>query len=228
MEIELVGVNNGKYNVFVIKDDEYIGPLIARGYEWDGWMRTDVQKHYKPDTDILDIGANIGYNTLMFSDYGPVHSFEPVYNQIVSKNCQSNNLKHKVSVYPCALSDKEEVKQIFLPPRERVSNTFINYGGTSFHHEGDMQGTSMTVQCARLDDVYKGAPSVVKIDVEGHELRVLEGAKETIEKHKPVIMIELLPHVEDSKKVRTLLEEMGYGEPVERPEAVFVFTHTSA
>jgi len=86
MEIELVGVNNGKYNVFVIKDDEYIGPLIARGYEWDGWMRTDVQKHYKPDTDILDIGANIGYNTLMFSDYGPVHSFEPVYNQIVIKN----------------------------------------------------------------------------------------------------------------------------------------------
>jgi FkbM family methyltransferase len=225
MEIELVGVNNGKYNVFFIKDDQYIGPCIARGNEWDGWMRSDIEKHYKPETDILDIGANIGYNTLMFSDYGPVHSFEPVYNQIVNKNCQSNSLKNKVSVYPCALSDKEEVKEIFLPTREKVSNTFINYGGTSFHLEDEIQGTSMMVQCARLDDVYKGTPSIIKIDVEGHELSVLEGARETIEKHKPVILIELLPHVEDSKKVRELLKEMGYGEPSERPEAVFVFTH---
>ena len=60
MEINLVDVNNGKYKVSVIADDEYIGPLIARGYEWDGWMRADISKHYKVGTDILDIGANIG------------------------------------------------------------------------------------------------------------------------------------------------------------------------
>ena len=54
MEINLVDVNNGKYNVSVIADDEYIGPLIARGYEWDGWMRSDISKHYKVGTDILD------------------------------------------------------------------------------------------------------------------------------------------------------------------------------
>jgi len=41
-------------------------------------------------------------------------------------------------------------------------------------------------------------------------------------------MVELLPHIEDSEKVRTLLKEMGYGDPEERPEAVFVFMHTSA
>jgi hypothetical protein len=76
--------------------------------------------------------------------------------------------------------------------------------------------------------VYTGTPSVIKIDVEGHELKVLMGAKELITKHKPTILIELLPHIEDSEHVRTLLKEMGYGEPVERPEAVFVFTHTSS
>ena len=228
MELDLVCVNNGKYNVFVIQDDEYIGPCIARGYEWDGWMRKDIEEHYISGTDILDIGANIGYNTLMFSDYGPVHSFEPVYHQIVNKNCESNALKNKVLVYPCALSDTQEVKEIYLPPREKVSDTFTNYGGTSFHHEGDMQGRSLLVECARLDDVYTGTPSVIKIDVEGHELKVLMGAKELITKHKPTILIELLPHIEDSEHVRTLLKEMGYGEPVERPEAVFIFTHTSS
>ena len=224
MEIELVGVRNDRYNVFVIKGDAYIGPCIARGYEWDGWMRTDVEKYYKPGTDILDIGANIGYNTLMFSDYGPVHSFEPVYGQIVNKNCQSNTLRHKVSVYPCALSNVDEAREIFVP----LSNVHTNYGGTSFHHEGDKRGHGITVRCAKLDDVYKGTPSVAKIDVEGHELEVLEGAKETLEKHKPVILIELLPHIENSKKARAFLEEMGYTETEERPESVYVFTYTSS
>ena len=228
MDLKLVHINNKKYELFVISNDRYITPTLANGYEWDGWMRTDVEKHYKAGTDILDIGANIGYNTLLFSDYGPVHSFEPVYHQIVNKNCQSNSLNHKVSVYPCALSDKQELKEIFLPPRERVSNTYTNYGGTSFHHEGDMKGRSLFVDCTRLDDVYTGTPSIIKIDVEGHELKVLEGARETLEKHKPSILVELLPHVEDSKHVRTLLKEMGYNDPIERPEAVFLFTHTSS
>jgi hypothetical protein len=117
-----------------------------------------------------------------------------------------------------------EAREIFLP----LSNVQTNYGGTSFHHEGDKRGHSITVRCVRLDDVYKGTPSVVKIDVEGHELEVLEGAKETLEKHKPMILIELLPHIENSKKARAFLEEMGYTETEERPESVYVFTYTSS
>ena len=66
LKIDLVRVNNGRYTVFVIENDEYIGPVIARGYEWDGWMRKDIQEYYKEGTEILDIGANIGYNALMF------------------------------------------------------------------------------------------------------------------------------------------------------------------
>ena len=47
----------------------------------------------------VHVGANIGYNSLMFSDYGPVIAFEPVFNEIVNMNMRDNNLKHKVSVY---------------------------------------------------------------------------------------------------------------------------------
>ena len=73
-------MTNGIYDVHVISNDEYIGPTIARGREWDGWMRGDIRRCHKPDTEIIDVGANIGYNTLMFSDYGPVVSFEPVFH----------------------------------------------------------------------------------------------------------------------------------------------------
>ena len=39
MEINVARVNNGICDVHVISDDEYIGPSIARGHEWDAWMR---------------------------------------------------------------------------------------------------------------------------------------------------------------------------------------------
>ena len=83
MELRYNLVSNGIYDVYVISDDEYIGPLIARGHEWDRFMRRDVRMLHKPGTDIIDIGANIGYNTLLFSDYGHVISFEPLYHELV-------------------------------------------------------------------------------------------------------------------------------------------------
>ena len=65
MNIDVIEVTNCVYNVFVIKNDEYITKTISRGFEWDGWMREDVRLFHKKDTDIIDIGANIGYNTLL-------------------------------------------------------------------------------------------------------------------------------------------------------------------
>ena len=93
MNINLVNVNNGKYNLFVIHNDRYLTPVLANGHEWDGWMREDVEKCYKSGTDILDIGANIGYNALIFSEFGPVQAWEPLYGEVVKKNALSNTLK---------------------------------------------------------------------------------------------------------------------------------------
>ena len=140
MEISVNRVNNGIYDVHVISDDEYIGPMIARGHEWDRWMRRDVRRWHVPGTEILDIGANIGYNTMMFSDYGPVVAFEPVFHKIVELNVKSNALRYGVQVIPCALSDEKTVSTIHIPSRGCESNTLINYGGASFNLGDDMRG----------------------------------------------------------------------------------------
>ena len=222
MEINVARVNNGIYDVHVISDDEYIGPAIARGREWDAWMRRDVRMWHKPGTDIIDVGANIGYNTLMFSDYGSVISFEPVYHDIVALNAKNNPLRYPVQVFPCALSDEKKVTKIHIPSRGCQSNTHINYGGTSFHHEEDMKGMGVDVRCERLDDIYTGVPSLMKIDVEGHELQVLKGAEETIKQHKPTLLVEIIDFSEDND-VHTYLKSLGYGDPEPRPEGVFIY-----
>ena len=84
-----------------------------------------------------------------------------------------------------------------------------------------MKGGGILVPCERLDDIYKGTPSIIKIDVELHELQVLEGAKETIKKHMPTILIEI--HDYGNNPVAKFLEDLGYDKPEERPEAVYLY-----
>lgn len=215
-------VNNGKYNVFYLADDEYIGPCVARGYEWDGWMREDLEKYYKDGTDILDIGANIGYNTLMFSDYGPVYAFEPLFHKVTTMNVENNNLKNSVYVVPVALSDKNENKYMYFP--KAVKQTGLrNYGGSSIQKtEGMDESTKTEIECRRLDDVYKGVSSVIKIDVEGHELEVLKGAENIIKKYMPMLLIEIFDF--ENNEVPKYLKSLGYSEPEERPEHVYLYS----
>ncbi len=215
-------VNNGIYDVHVISDDEYIGPMIARGHEWDRWMRRDVRRWHVPGTEILDIGANIGYNTMMFSDYGPVVSFEPAFHKIVELNVKSNALRYGVQVIPCALSDEKTVSTIHIPSRGCESNTLVNYGGASFNLGDDMRGEGINAYCERLDDIYTGTPSFIKIDVEGHELKVLKGAEQTLRKHKPTVLIEIHDFSEDND-VHKFMLSLGYDAPETRPEKVYMY-----
>ena len=228
MEVTIEKFNNGKYNLNTISNDQYIGTLLKKGYEWDGWMRYDIEKYYKPGTDIIDVGANIGYNSLMFSDYGPVIAFEPVFNEIANMNMRDNNLKHKVSVYPIALSDKiGEIVDLYIPKSPKDEPDKINYGGTSMYpNEGHDMNNKVSCMTDTLDNIYKGVPSIIKIDAEGAELDVLRGGLNTLKKHKPVLLIEIVSDYDkNAKKIHDFLkDEIGYtGTPESRPENMFLY-----
>ena len=222
MKFKTKNVNNGKYEVSIIEDDIYIGRCIENGMEWDGWMRNDVKTYYKPGTDIIDVGGNIGYNTLMFSDYGPVHTFEPLFHSIISQNIHQNKLKNNVKVYPIGLSSKkEENVKIYLPVVEH--NTGINYGGAGLHINGltNTENYEM-VNLDKLDDVYFGKPSIIKVDIEGHEEEFLKGATETIKKYHPTLFIEIHNFSEEDPIVKFLWSH-GYTRAISRPEWVYIF-----
>ena len=84
-------------------------------------MRSDIDRYYTPGTDIIDIGANIGYNSLMFSDYGPVHAFEPIFYKLVDLNAKNNRLKNPICIYSVALSDVEHTVDMYIPNRVDAS-----------------------------------------------------------------------------------------------------------
>ena len=219
MEFPLVDASVGKWKISYIQDDMWIGPWIARGVEWENWMRHDVAFGYRSGTDILDIGGNIGCNALMFSDYGKVHTFEPLFHDVLQKNVSQNTLRHAITVHPYGLSDETCQKNIYFPVNE---NGRKNYGCCSIKPEPGVHASDSTViDVRRLDDVYSGTPSVMKIDVEGNELEMIKGAEQTIRKHMPFLIVEI--HDPEKSPVPPYLYSLGYGPMIERPHANYAF-----
>jgi FkbM family methyltransferase len=222
MEFQTDEVAVGKYTVSVITDDQYIGGCLRRGHEWDGWMRHDLPHLAKPGMDILDIGGNIGWNSLMFSDYCPVHCFEPLYHPVVTKNIGQNNLTNPVTVHPYGLSCTEETLPIFTPKRTATGQ--CNYGGTTLTPPNALDyDLAHEIQLKRLDDVYSGRPCLIKLDVELHELEVIKGAWDTITKWKPAMYIEILES--DKDEITPLMKTLGYVR-YERPEHNYLFIYS--
>jgi len=77
-----------------------------------------------------------------------------------------------------------------------------------------------------LDNIYTGVPSIIKIDAEGAELDVLRGGLNTLKKHKPVLLIEIVyGYYKNAQKIHDFLkDEIGYtGTPESRPEHMFLY-----
>ncbi len=142
------------------------------------------------DNEIFfDIGAFDGQNSLRFGqitngNYSIV-MFEP--NPLQQKQLkilqeQNNNM----SLIPCALSD--ENKHLF----------FESNRGSSSRIESHESQSSITIKAQRLDNLdLKFAPTFMKLDVEGAEMRVLNGATETIRRFRPRLAISVYHRPKD-------------------------------
>lgn len=143
----------------------------------------------------LDVGANIGLHTLTMSELvgaaGQVFAFEPeTHNfQLLEQNLRRNGITNVV-LQQCAVSDQEGTCQIGLSP--------VNYGdhrvSTSAPADWQTQEVQMTTIDTSVEHLPERAIHFIKIDVQGHELHVLAGMKQTLERNPDVIMaIEVAP-----------------------------------
>jgi len=132
-----------------------------------------------------------------------------------------------VTVFDYALSDTTDKADIFIPKPDPEIHRLpvINYGNSGFDIPEETRSISVSVERKRLDDVYGGVPSFIKLDVEGHESKVLKGALDLITKYKPAIMVEI--HDMKSSEVDPFLKGLGYGAPVPRPEHMFLYQFSS-
>ncbi|MGH8673137.1 MAG: FkbM family methyltransferase [Burkholderiales bacterium] len=169
----------------------------------------------RPGDCVLDVGANVGDWTLpMASRVGPlgkVLAFEPVayLAETIVKTARVN--RHNwVEVHQVALSSTDGTGEFSV---ERA-----NSGGSRLGRlNGDFSHT--TVRTARLDTMLAARPDIgridfVKIDVEGFEEAVLQGARASLARFRPGLLIESgLESREQRKSIHDLLTSLDY-EPI--------------
>lgn len=167
--------------------------LYSRYLLWKHQRRGDkelnlLQFLIDPEKDAIDIGANKGVYTRALARLVPlVHAFEPnpkIY-QIFCAGCPIN-----ASTYPIALSDASRTDQLLIPfnPKRK---TYSNQGASLSRVKVSGQHAKIEVTSRTLDSYQFSNVGFIKIDVEGHELSVLAGAKNTLAKNKPTLMVEL-------------------------------------
>jgi FkbM family methyltransferase len=181
------------------------------------WLLRDLL-----EGDVLfDIGANVGAYSLVAAAAGTdnlsVYSFEPSPSTFASlcKNVSLNNFGNKIYPLQMALGAKTEVSKFFLSS---------NVAGSAEHALGeaiDMYGNSFipveiqTVISITMDDVIKifeiKTPTHIKIDVDGFELNVLQGAKGVLTSSRiRHLLIEVREDSEECLSILNLLNEFGF------------------
>ncbi len=135
--------------------------------------------------EILHAGAFFGDMLPSFSRACPQHSvicFEPVLeNYILARLCVKTNNLENVILYNAALSDKSH--NVCMSTRD--TETGVHRGGSSFISDsGDL------VPTLSIDQFDFKNLICIQLDVEGHELQALQGARKTIAQHNPIVLIE--------------------------------------
>jgi FkbM family methyltransferase len=189
--LEYIEVDGFKINC--IKNDITITNYLKNnGKLWEDWLEKYIKEAYIENTNMIDIGANIGTFSLMMSKYisenSKIYAFEPVYYEILTTNVVQNNLNEQIIVHPIGLSNKKEKLQGFLID----FSIEANYGFTQLDDLEKADDTSKyIINLITLDSLNIENVSFIKIDVEGSERKVLDGAINTIIKNLPTILIEI-------------------------------------
>jgi len=168
---------------------------------------------------VLDVGANQGYFTILFSDLvganGRVHAFEPVpstfarlSHAVEAAGCEN------VTVSQLALGEIEEKSSIFVPGDDGGQAAFVRHQHGSWE-KADVQ--ECVVEVIRLDDYASEFSRIdfIKCDVEGAELLVLKGGANVLRRCRPILFLEnddrwMIDFGWSSNSVLQWLQEIGY------------------
>lgn len=187
-----VSLNGKQFKVPIIKN---MG-LLNRALNDDDWFLQLLRSINMPaDASFVDIGVNVGQTLLKFRScsQNQYWGFEPnascVYyaNQLIKANGFTN-----VSIIPAGLSTENKVAKFYVKNDVDSAGTTVNDLRPGFYDADNVIFVPLfSFDEFNADGMIKNI-ALIKIDVEGGELEVLQGMQESIGKHKPVIVCEIL------------------------------------
>ncbi len=183
--------------------------LLVRG-TLEPSVQEALRRTVRPGHVVYDVGANIGFFTLagarLVGPQGRVIAFEPVpwCAAAVARNIELNDLAHAEIREEAVGAQAGRARLLVV---EEASWSHLD--STGRRHPDAREDLDVAV--ATIDALVAGgelpAPDVLKIDTEGAELQVVEGMRETLERHRPTLICEL--H-DTNERFAALMDELGY------------------
>ena len=196
-------VDGSAYKLFLPNlETDYIQQKISvekRPYELQ--MLQDIRKRVLSNNLVVDVGANVGNHTLYLARVANCHvvAFEPnpVLADAIRTSAEINGLTDRVTVYALGIGKQSAVGYF--------SKEFPDNLGAQSISLGDGP-----IQVVALDSIKFEYPvKVIKIDVEGMEFAVLQGAESLLHKDRPILYVECRTE-DEFRIIHAWLEQIQY------------------
>ena len=170
---------------------------------------------------LLDIGANVGMYTIYAAGVrnATVYALEPESQNysLLNMNIRLNKLDHLIAAYCVGISDKDTFDYIFMRnlnagDANHAVGEPLNFELKPFDNQIGFAQGCITYKLDTLVDTNKlPIPDYIKIDVDGFEHKVIEGALETLKNKKiKSVIIELSPHLPEHMASVEILQNLGF------------------
>ena len=187
-------------NFRTITHDTGISYWVIKGYVWEEHILAQIRKYIRPNTTIIDIGANIGTHTVGIirhlqnstdNSNTLIVAIEPqpFCFDILAHNVSNAANNIEVQLLNIGLSNTNNYDIFMTMPDYSITE---NPGGIGLTFDTCADTSKTKVHIHTLDHFNFTNVSFIKLDVEGHENQVLDGASQTIQSSKPVMIVEIL------------------------------------
>tara|TARA_B100000780_G_C21004435_1_gene401998 strand:+ start:113 stop:856 length:744 start_codon:yes stop_codon:yes gene_type:complete len=179
-----------------------------------------INKFTNRDKSAVDVGVYRGvYSYKLSQEFKHVYAFEP--NPLIYPFLKKNLTKiiTNLTLNNCALSNTTGATTLKIPARSKSIfknnvEELYKLGAATIHEKNNFNFyKSIKVPRIKLDDYLKDDNiGFIKIDVEGHEREVIEGAKNIIIKYKPILLVEIEERHNKKPVLETihLINQLGY------------------
>jgi FkbM family methyltransferase len=201
---------NIKFNIRNTQFHSVYFPQYSKSYEPETTALIDLILNVNPSGVFFDVGANWGHMSLHAASSknfkGSIHSFEPFPTTFedLSQTVTQSGKASMIEIHHLAVSDFDGDCYIGLPDNFNSGNAEVSIADSSH---------GFKVESQKIDTMEIKSPDLMKIDVEGFEINVMMGAKETLLSAKPMIIFENwadLSKVKDTLAPFKYLRELGY------------------
>ncbi len=207
----------GRHKILLRGTDRGFACHLMLDGHWEIWVTQFFAKYLRPGMNVVDVGANFGYYTLLFADAvgstGTVISVEPNPDtvRLLRETVSLNGFAERTRVVNQALAEEKGKAWLYSPDGEPKNALIVE-------HPDFPGGRTFEVETTSLDELTADSLKIdlVKIDAEGGELAIIAGMAKLIARDRPAIVLEFnaARYAEPREFLEVLLANYGYAHEI--------------